>query len=422
MEDRKRRFDSRSDVGERIREELKKLFPTTGLLEGVHVFTPHSDIPDDSALRFVVLPLDCWHTREDARPARTAVLEHLKSHGPQPRHRANRLLFVAPDQAVIARLEEVTRVALSWASIVSDVNSGRLNIDQVQRRQAEEESKAAAAVVPRAARECFKWLLCPILDDPTSQSPSVEAFPLNTSGGDTIGEIERICRENALVIDTWSPIHLRDTLRQLYWRGEKVAIGAAQFWEDSLRYLYLPRLAKRSVLAAAIRSGAETRDFFGTAYGDTDGKYEGFQLGGGGVSFDDTLLLIEPSEAARYEEANRPQASAPIPELIAIGGTAHQATATSGSGPLAGTESPVASTAPKSASFHSTITVPASTAKFRLVQLTDEIVALLSSDPNAELRVSLEVAADFPNGVSDQLKRAITENCASLGVEIASWE
>jgi predicted AAA+ superfamily ATPase len=422
MEDRKRRFDSRSDIGKRIEEELKKLFPTTGLLEGVHVFTPHDDIPDDSALRLVVLPLDCWHTREDSRRAQTAVLEHLKSHGPQPRHRANRLLFVAPDQAVIARLEEVTRVALAWASIVSDVNARRLNIDQNQLRQAEEEAKAAAAVVPRAARECFKWLLCPVLDDPTSSAPGIEPFALNTSGGDSIGEIERICKENALVITTWSPIHLRDTLKQLYWRGEKTSVSAGQFWEDSLRYLYLPRLAKREVLAAAIRIGVDSRDFFGTAYGEVDGKYEGFQLGGGGVSFDDTLLLIEPSHAASYEEAHRPQPIAPQLPLERRGATVDVASpsVSEGASPLA--PAYVQSAAPTAASFYATVVVTPSTAKVRLVQLADEVVSLLSSDPNAELRVTLEVHADFPLGISDQLKRSVDENCTSLGVEDKGWE
>jgi uncharacterized protein len=40
--------------------------------------------------------------------------------------------------------------------------------------------------------------------------------------------------------------------------------GALAFWEDTLRYLYLPRLKSREVLAAVVRAGAASRDFFGT--------------------------------------------------------------------------------------------------------------------------------------------------------------
>lgn len=72
------------------------------------------------------------------------------------------------------------------------------------------------------------------------------------------------------------------------------------FWEDTLRYLYLPRLKDRGVIAQAIVKGAGTGDFFGTAYGEHDGKFEGFKLGDSNVQFDDTLLLIEPQAAAHY--------------------------------------------------------------------------------------------------------------------------
>lgn len=69
------------------------------------------------------------------------------------------------------------------------------------------------------------------------------------------------------------------------------------FWEHTLRYLYLPRLKNRDVLAQAIRTGAASRDFFGTAYGQREGSFEGFRLGSESVQLDDTLLLIEPEVA-----------------------------------------------------------------------------------------------------------------------------
>lgn len=76
-----------------------------------------------------------------------------------------------------------------------------------------------------------------------------------------------MCTENELVITTWSPIHLRAKLKELYWKADKLAVGALAFWEDTLRYLYLPRLKNREVLAQAVTKGAASKDFFGTAYG-----------------------------------------------------------------------------------------------------------------------------------------------------------
>jgi len=419
MEDRKQRFDAKTDVRKKIEEVAKRLFSGTAPFEGIHVFTSHADVPDDSALRLVILPSDQAYMKDGPRLATDAVKDYLKSHGSQPRHRANRLMFVAPDNAVLNRLEDVTRVALAWASIVEDVSDGRLNIDQVQSRQAKKESEAAAAVLPRAARECFKWLLCPVQDDPGASTPTIEAFSLNTASGTVSSEMERICHENELVIETWSPIHLRTKLRELYWRGDKKAVPAAAFWEDSLRYLYLPRLKSREVLAAAVRTGASSRDFFGTAYSQADGKFDGFQLGQGSVSFDDTLLLIEPEHAAAYEAANRPAA---VPSGTSTGGAAGTPT---GPAPSPSGTSPtgsVAVPASKAHSFHVTADVPPATAKMRLVQIAEEVISLLASDANASVRVTLEVSADFPSGASDQIKRAVTENCTSLGISNKSWE
>lgn len=135
MEDRKRRFDD-GDVVEKIHEVLKKTVGSRGgMFNGVHVFTPHGDVPDDSGLRLVVLPPTQWYSRDEPRQAATAVL---------------------------SRLRDTARVVLAWQSIVDDVETGRLNIDVLQQNQAKKELQTASDVLSRAARECYKWLLCPV--------------------------------------------------------------------------------------------------------------------------------------------------------------------------------------------------------------------------------------------------------------------
>src|SRR5205085_11091680 len=86
------------------------------------------------------------------------------------------------------------------------------------------------------------------------------------------------------------------------------------FWEDTLRYVYLPRLKTRAVLEQAIIKGAGTRDFFGTAYGEHEGQFDGFKLGDSNVQLDDTLLLIEPDAARKYDEANKERSGPTTPQ------------------------------------------------------------------------------------------------------------
>lgn len=421
MEERKKRFDDKNEVRGRMAEVVKKLTAGATFFDGTHIFTPHSDVPDDGALRLVVMPPEQFYSRDEPRPAINAVLDYVRNNGAKPRYRGNRLLLLAPDHGVLTRLRDCIRVALAWNSIVEDVAAMRLVLDNLQAEQAKKELKGAEDVLPRVARECYKWLLCPSQDNPTGK-PNVETFPLNTTGAALGPEIERVCLDNELVIATWSPIHLRTKLKDLYWKADKLAIKAADFWEDTLRYLYLPRLKDRGVISQAIVKGAGTRDFFGTAYGEYSGKYDGFKFGDSNVQFDDTLLLIEPATAAAYEIANQPApATSPtVQEPSPTGPTPTGPIQPKSTNPTPDTSGPTPP--PNAKSFHGSVSVAPAAAKMRLVQIAEEIIATLAADPNAEVKVRIELEATFPNGASDQTKRAVSENAKTLNFNHADWE
>jgi len=329
-------------------------------------------------------------------------------------------------------LKDTARAALAWHSIVDDVKEGKLNIDILQQRQAQKEMESADQVVPKAARECYKWLLCPVLQSPTDSTPEIEAFILNTTGGSAGNEIERVCQDNELVITTWSPVHLVAQLRELYWKGDRKAVGALTFWEDTQKYLYLPRLKNRDTLAQAIRTGAGSRDFFGFAYGQADGVYQGFGLGSGSVQVDDTLLLIELNDAKRYEESLKKPGPVILPQ---VGGPGVGETVGSDGGgevfvgPAAGTGSdgrvvPVLPPPPQRLArhFHGSVKIKPDSARLRLEEIADEVIRLLTSDPNARLEITLEISAEFEQGVPEHIKRGVTENANTLKFNSASWE
>ena len=426
MEERKKRFEDKNEVRGRMAEVVKKLAAGATFFDGTHIFTPHSDVPDDSALRLVVLPPEQVYSKEEPRLATDGVLDCVRNNGTKPRYRGNRLLFLAPDRGALTRLRDCIRVALAWNSIVEDVAAMRLVLDNLQAEQAKKELKGAEDVLPRVARECYKWLLCPSQQNPTGK-PTVETLLLNTSGATLGPEIERVCLENEWIIPTWSPIHLRTKLKELYWKTDKPAVKAADFWEDTLRYLYLPRLKDRGVIAQAIVKGAGTRDFFGTAYGEHEGKFDGFKLGDANVQFDDTLLLIEPEAAKAYEAANQAAVSTPgvvssVTQPDASTGNAIQETpgaSSTSSTPLLPILTPAT---PRPKSFHGSADVAPAAAKMRLVQIAEEIIAILAADPNAEVKVRIEIQATFANGVQDQTKRAVSENAKTLGFNTAEWE
>jgi hypothetical protein len=73
-------------------------------------------------------------------------------------------------------------------------------------------------------------------------------------------------------------------------------------------------------------------------------------------------------------------------------------------------------------SFHGSAAVAPAAAKMRLRDIADEIIAALVADPNAEVKVRIEIEANFPNGAADQTKRAVSENAKTLGFGTAEWE
>ena len=413
MEERKKRFEDGTVRG-RMADILKRLTSNVALFDGTHIFTPHSDVPDDSALRLIVLLPEQFYMREESRLAFEGALNHVRNHGAMPRYRGNRLLFLAPDYGALARLRDCIRVALAWNSIVEDVEENRLVLDNLQTNQARKELATTEDLLSRVARECYKWLLCPAQHTPSAAKPTVEVFLLNTVGAALGSEIERVCLDNELVITTWSPIHLRDELKKLYWKVDRSAMGGMAFWEDTLRYLYLPRLKNRQVLEQSIVKGAGSQDFFGTAYGQHDDRFEGFNFGEANVQLDDTLLLIEPEAAKAYEAAYPPT----IPPGPTPPGLRQLSPGPGSPGPTLPGPAPT----PRPHAFHGNVAINAATAKMRLVQVAEEIIAVLAADPNADVTITLEIQVGFPSGASDQTKRVVSENAKMLSFKNADWE
>ncbi|HCF58548.1 MAG TPA: hypothetical protein DFS52_11210, partial [Myxococcales bacterium] len=433
MEDRKGRCEP-GEVKGKLAEVLHRLTSGKGSFDGVHVFTPHSDVPDDGQLRLVLLAPEAAYSKQAPEPATDAALEYVRQNGAKPRFKGNRLLFLAADNDSLRRLRDAAKTALAWASIVEDIAATRLVIDQLQAAQAKKESETAEAVVQRAARDCYRWMLCPLLQAATDREPIVEAFSMNPGASSFTGELARVCEENELVISAWAPVHLRSCLQRLYWKDGKSAVGALTVWEDMQKYLYLPRLRRREVFEKVILVGAGSEDFFGTAYGQQGERLEGFKLGDANVQLDGTLLLIEPGAAKAYREKLQAE-KAKVKEARGDdeGGKGSEESSEippQGVPPLPGEGElePKPGTkagpkpAPRSKSFIGSVEVNAAKAKMDLVTIAEEIIAVLASDPNANVRVTVEIQAEFPNGADENVKRAVGENAKVLGFTTGIWE
>ncbi len=431
MEERKRRFQDKEDVFPAIRDRVQKSF-ATGVFGGIHVFTASGDVPDDWQLRLVVLPPDAAFSRSGQSLAIERATEILKARGDQPRFKQNRLIFLAADYDSVSRLKDQVRSTLAWQSIVSDIKEMKLNLDQFQSRQASKSFEDANDALRRMIRETYKWMVAPMQEARPGKGLSEiqwEHFQVNPGAQNLSQEIERVLKENELLITEWAPVHLTKVLKDWFWKDDSKDTSALNVWQQSCQQLYLPRIKDDTAFQHTMAVGAESRDFFGFAQGKEDGRYVGFSFCKRTSLFlDSSLLLIEPVAAAAYlaieieaqkaaDEAARPKST-------------DQTTNPSGDWPPRVEDSAKPTypngggSAPQAVKkqFYGSIELDAIQAKKQFADLVDEVIMQFTARPGVKVKIAIEIQAESATGFDDGLQRAVKENCNVLRFKNAEFE
>lgn len=420
MEERKRRFTDEMDVLPMIRTQIQRSFSST---VAMHVFTESGDIPDDWALRFVVLSPAFPYSKTGKSLAEDKALELLAQHGNQPRYRQNRLLFIAADANNISRLKDQARTLLAWNTIISDYKDERIVLDNLMARQANDAQNRAQDAFRRMVRETYCWLLAPVQDvTPDKQLTSVccEPYQLNASSQNWVQEVNRVLADNELVISEWAPVHLANMLRDWFWKDGIDEVKALQVWQQSCQQLYLPRLMDDTVFRNTVASGVTSTDFFGVAQGKEDGRYFGFVFGKTtSVILDESMLLIRPDKASAYARAIEQSQTVP---RVQDGGMSAVIRPDGAVNVAGGNLTPDRSKHPDSKRFFASIELDPIRAKLQFAQIVDEVVQQFTLKPGVTVSVSVEIEANSPDGFDEQIQRAVMENCRTLKFENAEFD
>lgn len=425
MGERKRRFDDKEHIFPTIRKLLQGNL-SQGVFAGIHISVPSSDIPDDGGLRLVALSPDAPFSRQEERLWKPSVEAILKQRGDQPRQKQNRLLFLAADYDNLGRFKDQVRSVLAWESIVEDYGENRIILDNIMAQSAAKALLTAKATAQRMMRESYKWILAPMQEAVPGKGVSEitwEYFQINPGAPQFTPEIERVLKDNEILITEWAPIHLNRLLKTWFWKETMSEVGALDIWQKTCCYLYLPRLKDNEVYRATVSAGAGSRDFFGFAYGKEDGGiYTGFSFGKAAVPIlDGSLLLIEPSVAAAYEEAVLAKPETPkVPE---VPGKPENGGRTPG---IEKPQKPDTGGVPPATMrrFYGSIDLDAILAKKQFADLVDEVVIPFTSRPGVKVRIAIEIQAETEggSGFDDGLQRTVKENCNVLKFKNAEFE
>jgi hypothetical protein len=302
-------------------------------------------------------------------------------------------------------LDEAVRRYLAWDSILAEETT--LNLDPHQKKQAEGQKTSADTTVNARLPEAYQWLLVPTQKTPQA---TVEWQAIRLTGQDPLAvRASKKLRNDELLIASYAPSCLRMELDRVpLWRGDHVTVK--QLTEDFARYLYLPRLKNPEVLLSAIVDGLRLTTWqqdsfaFADSYDESTRRYRSLQCRSTRKLADANTpgLLVKPEAAVRQIEADK----TPAPVLIEGPGSGD----TAAEPPLLPPPPPPS----KPKRFHGSVALDAARVSRDAGTIAENIISHLSGLVGANVKVTLDIEAEVPSGVPDNVVRIVTENGRTL--------
>jgi predicted AAA+ superfamily ATPase len=439
MEERRRRLSLQRDVAPAVRLELQKMLKR-GFFDGVHVFTPSGDISDDEKLRLCVLPLEATYGAPHGGASLAEAEKILENRGELPRHNKNRLIFLAPDAQSKDRLVDAVKTHLAWRSIEEDARKRKLNLDLYQIEQVKESAARIGSSLRRMMEDCYNRLLVPCREASTGSVGELEweCFRLDSNATSMTQRAEDKLIREELVLNVGDGTILYEILDEWIFgqSGDAAApVRAADVWEKTCQYLYLPRFQTRNIFAESIADGAEDENepLFGyalakTAPAATDDaatEYEGLVFGENpppgetekiNIILSDTALILHPEKARAAMAAIQGLAESQASAADGIGESApvEKDRQDKKTDEQSGAKPGVVDEKRSATRFYGTIRLEPAGGGIEANQIFNEIVSLLNKKPSAEIKIRLDIDAHDKDGFDDATIRALKTNCQQL--------
>lgn len=381
------------------------------------------DIPDEDTLRIVILPPSAAHRSkvEDSHALKMAD-EILQSRGSSQRNYRNMLVFAAADASYVSQLKTEAKRFKAWTSIMDDREA--LNLDVAQTRETEQNMRRASESLDIKIDEAYSWLLAPRVDLTQGQDVMWDIEHVSGSGDGIISKMGKKLLSTEAAIKQWSPALLKMELDRLLW-PQADHIQIKQLWNYLCSYCYLPRLASYGVLEDAITRGLISEEYFGAATGFSDGRYMELTLGEMRGNIDRNDLLVKPAIAHLQIEADHEatrleaERAARISSTTASDSKDHFTQAGHDANTLGSADSAQSqdSPTPRKTSFAMETRLDTTRVNRDMQKILEEVVGQLNLLDNIEVELDLSVRAKSGEEIPVPTIRAISENCATLGIE-----
>ena len=425
------------EILRRLREREAR---TRGEFTRVQIGPEASDeIADEAAVRLVIMHPRYQHSRGNETSSGMVFADKaMLNRGNAQRMNRNMIVFLAPDSKRYEELDQAVRDYLAWRSIASSEDRiQELDLTAHQAAQARKKFKDSDETVYLRISASYHWLLVPV--QPQGLSLTVDEIKTDTAK-ERLAERASDKLHNADLLRTVHGARLirmdLDQHLSSVWQQGHIQVG--KLWEYYCQYVYLPRLAERSVLDNGIRSVFDelTWDYDGFAvasgYDEATGKYVHLAIPHQDAcpQITDFTLLVHPERATAQREAERTaleaaRAAAAAERVQVAVGEEEQG---SGETPLLvpdqknpNTPEPAAP-GPRNTRFYGSVKLDPERYVRDFTRLCQEVIQHLAAPEGVDLEITVDITARKKDGYPDDKARIVTENARTLKFDPSGFE
>lgn len=371
-----------------------------------------SDVPDEpGGVRAVILGVEHTHTGRAGSQALKESQVILLQRGGSPRVYRNMLVFLAADQRQLDNLKQAARAALAWEEIVNQID--RLNLTQSDSALAKSKAADARSTLKTRLQESWCYLMYPTQESAQSDVEWATA-KIPSQDGLLARASKKLVADDALMIEM-GPQRLNRELEKYIW-NDNDHLYLKDIWEYLNRYTYLPRIKNREVLINTVStaiSGLVPSAFAYAESWDAEDGYRGIVIENSPhahPTIDSDSLLVK-SEVAEANRANQPGQGGSNTEPDSPG----KPEPDDPHSPRPGqpdTPEPTEERLPTR--FSGTVMISAERPARDIHQIVEDIVGQLTTLPNSDVALKLEITAEVKGGLEKAKVRTLIENANTL--------
>jgi predicted AAA+ superfamily ATPase len=389
-----------------------------------------ADVPDEAeGVRLVVLGQAHPHNGKANSAAITEAKDVFLTRGKSPRVYRNTLVFLAPDLAAAAGVNEAMRKKLAWESILGDKDG--LNLLQSDIALATRNLAEAERTLDARLRETWCYLILPVQDTPQDEV-SWEATKVVAQDGILAQLGKKLISSEGVFVEIGAR-RLFSALSRFIWNG-KPHLSLSDVWEYCNRFTYLPRLRDKEVLRGAVVKAVSEMIPGPFAFAedvDEDGRYDGLLIDKGRadlVLIDSRSVIVKAELAAKQRAEDDIRSAAPTGTQPAAAMAGPSVTGQTTSGPLftpgnpgGAAPSPGAQPAPTPTpdplprTFYGLVELSADRPARDMTKILEGIIEQITSVPGGTVTLRLEIDGEAPDGFDRDKQRTLLENAQVLG-------